>query len=211
MIVNLAPTLKAVSTYVKPEDLMLQRGGWVYFTASWPDTHKWCRDKTFEVDRSLVVNYASSYIIPGGDYKDIDLSNAAGGVKLYPTGEGVLYEILLGLKPGEYLVHVYVPKDRYIYSLAESSMTPNVEDPLLKYLGALRWTDSPHNCPLIKLYAVKDMPAFILRLYALEGVDFEKVTIEWHVNKCELKEIAKTDEVVKRALHVKWHEELRGF
>jgi hypothetical protein len=211
MIVNLAPTLKAVSTTVKPEDLMLQWGGWVYFTPQWPDTYKWCKDRAFEVERSQVVHYASSYIIPGDDYKDIDLSNATAGLKLYPTDEGVLYEILMGLKRGEYLIHIYIPKDRYVHSLAEASMIPTPTDPTLKYLGAIQWSDSPHTCPLIKLYAIKDMPAFILRLYALEGVDFEKITIEWHINKTKLKEITKTDEIVKKALPIYWHEELRGF
>ncbi|MEM1524813.1 MAG: hypothetical protein QW618_01595 [Nitrososphaerales archaeon] len=213
MIVQLSPVIHRVATFAKPEDLMLTKGSWVRFTEAWPDTYKWARGKVFVVEHEpIIVPYEASYILPGNDYKDIDLSNAAGGLKLYPESEGVLYEALVGFKPGKYLVHTYIPKDKYVYSLAEASMFPNVLDPLLKYLGAKTYEDSPHTSPLLKLYFIKDMPAFIFRMYVLEGVDFEKCTIKFQINKCQLREIpSPTAEQREKALLLRYYTELTGF
>lgn len=213
MIVQLSPVLARVSTYTKPEDLLLRKGAWVRFSEQWPDTYKWAKGKVFEVEQEpIIVPYQASYILPGGDYRDVDLSNATAGLKLYPEMEGVLYEALVGFKPGEYLCHIYVPKDKYVYALGEATMWPDVTDPLRKYLGAKSWLDSPHTAPLLKLYFIKDMPAFIFRLLTLEGVDFEKVTVTFQINKCQLREIpTPTPEQVEKALLIRWYTELTGF
>ncbi|MDP3064736.1 MAG: hypothetical protein Q8O40_16270 [Chloroflexota bacterium] len=213
MITELSPLFAKVATSVKPEDLLLQKGRWVRFTDQWPDSHKWATDKLFEVEHEpLLVPYAASYILPGADYKDIDLSNATAGLKLYPEDEGVLYQITLGLKPGNYLVHTYVPVNNYIYALGDTTMYPDVTSATLKYLGAKRPADSPSTAPLWSLYVIKDAPAFILRLYVDTGVDYDKVTVEFRINKCQLKLIeSPTADQLARALRLKWHTELKGF
>jgi hypothetical protein len=140
------------------------------------------------------------------------LDNSAAGLKLYPANPGVLYQIALGLKPGNYLVHLHVPVNNYVYTLGESSMYPDVTSATLKYLGAKKPEDSPHTAPLWFLYAIKNAPAFIMRLYVDAGVDFDKVTVEFNINKCQLEEIEKpTPEQLDKALLLRWYEEYRGF
>jgi len=212
MITQLSPLLHRVATYVKPEELLLQKGAWVRFSNAWPDTWKWATGKSFVVkEEPIVVPYAASYVLPGNDYKDIDLSNATDGLKLYPENESVLYQCALGFKPGEYLVHIYVPKDRYVYALGESSMYPDVADAARKYLGAKTPLDSPHTSPLLYFYFIKDMNAFYLRLYVSEGVDFEKCSVVFQINKCQLKEIELTPEQLEKALLIRYYTELTGY
>jgi len=82
MITQLQQLFATVSTQVKPEDLFLQKDSLVYFTTAWPDTWKWCSGKLFRVkDEPIIVPYSASYILPSGDYKDIDLSNSAAGAQ----------------------------------------------------------------------------------------------------------------------------------
>ena len=212
MIHHISPALASVSTSVRPEDLLLKENSWVKFTKAWPDTFKWAKDKVFRVTDAVLVPAPFSYTLPGDDYKKIDLSNADGGLKLYPTDEGVLYEDALGMKPGEYIVHFYVPTGKYVYHLADDTQIPDVTNVSYRYLGARAWRDSPHTCPLMKLYFIKDMSAFILYLYVLKGVDFDKVSIIHYVNKCKLEEIpSPTSEQRDRALTMKWYTELTGW
>ena len=133
MITQLSALLHRAATSVEPEKLLLtsKPPSWVHFSQAWPDTHKWARGKYFKVIRTQLVNYPASYILPGDDYADVDLSNAAAGIKLYPTSEGVLYEIALGMKPGDYLLHIFIPKDRYIHSLADPSTYSKDKDVIL--------------------------------------------------------------------------------
>ena len=213
MITQLSPLLHSVSTQVKSEDLLLQKGAWCYFSPQWPGTWKWCSGKFFEVsEEPILVTYPVSYILPASDYKDLDLSNSASGLKLYPEDEGVLYQAAVGFKPGDYMTHVYLPKDKYVYALAESTMYPDVTDASKKYLGPKWPSDSPHTSPLLFLYFIKDGPAVYLRPYVLESVTFEKATVEFHVNKCKLSEIANpTEEMIRRALRISYYTELTGF
>jgi len=213
MITELSPLFSRVSTFVTPKDILLQKGSWVRFSNAWPDTHKWARGRVFVVEQEpIIVPYAASYKIPGSDYKDIDLSNATGGLLLYPENEGILYQTSIGLKPGQYVIHTYVPTGKYVYALGESSMYPDVTSATLKYLGAKKYEDSPYENPLWYLYFIKDMAAFILRLLVLEGIDYEKVTIEFKVNKCQIKEIeTPTVEQMEKALLLRYHLEFGGF
>lgn len=212
MIVSLSPSLARTSTYLKLQDFLLVEGSWVKFTNNWPDTYEWAKGNCFEVIEAQLVKYPDSYILPGGDYKDVDLSNADSGIKLYPADENVLYEIALGLKPGDYFIILYVPKDLYVHALGEKSMYPIITDADKKYLGAKYPEDSPHTSPLIKLYAIKDGPAWYIRQYVDGGVDFDKVSIEYNVNKCKLKLIpAPTEQQLREALEIDWHTEIRGF
>ena len=213
MITQLPQLYNRVSIETRPQDILLQKESWVYFSPAWPGTHKWASGKLFEVsEEPIVVSYPVSYILPGDDYKDVDLSNSTAGLKLYPESEGVLYQALVGIKPGDFLVHIYVPKDKYVYALGESSMYPDVTDASKKYLGAKTYADSPYNAPMLQLYFIKDMPAFYFRFYVLEGVDFEKCTVIFQINKCKLTEIEEPDEdMIKKATRIDYYTELSGF
>lgn len=213
MITSLSPLYSKVSTYAKPEDILLQKGGWVRFTDQWPDTYKWARGNTFAViQEPIIVSYAVTRTAPAGDYCDIDLSNSTAGLKLYPASQNILYQMAVGLKPGNYLVQTYIPSAKYVYDLGDSSMFPDVASATLMYLGAKQYRDSPYETPLWYLYSIKDMAAFILRLLVLGGVDFEKMTLEFKINKCQLSQIiAPTPEQIDKALLLRWYTELTGF
>jgi hypothetical protein len=215
MLSNLSPLLARVNTYVKPEDLLLQKGSWVNFSNLF--TQPWAKGNLFEVaEEPVLVRYARSYTLPASDWKDLDLSNATNGLNLYPGDEDVLYQIAIGFKPGEYLTHVYIPKDKPIYRLGESSMYPvtdsgSTDYATLKYLGAYNPGDSPYDSPLLFLYAIKDVTAFYLRPLILEGVDYDKVTIGFYINKCKLKEIEKpSKEQLERAKRIEYYTEMTG-
>lgn len=214
MITELSALLSRVSTEVKPEDLLLTKKSWVYFSEKWPDTWRWAKGKLFEVsDEPILVRYPKSYILPGSDYKNLDLSNATAGLKLYPEDQGVLYQCGLGFKPGDYITNIYVPStSKYVYQLGESTMFPDVTDSDKRYLGAKTPEDSPASGPLVFLYFIKDGPPFYLQPYVLESVTFEKATIEFNINKCRLTEIPNPDEeMVRKALRVSYFTELTGF
>lgn len=213
MISQLSPALSRVSIEARPQDLFLQKESWVYFSPAWPDTWKWAKGKLFRVrEEPIIVPYAVSKILPASDYCDIDLSNSTAGLKLYPEDEGVLYETALGFKSGNYIIHIYVPKDKYVYHLGESSMYPDVTDADKKYLGAKRPSDSPAGSPLLFLYFIKDAPSFYLRLYVLDAPDFEKVSIEFNINKLRLEEIpSPTEEQIKKAKRIEYYTNLVGY
>lgn len=213
MITELSPLLHRVSTQVRPEDLLLQKGAWVYFSPKWPGTWDWCSGKLFEVsEEPVVVPYAASYTLPGGDYKKVDLSNSTAGLKLYPEEQGVLYECAVGFKPGDYVTHIYVPAEKYVFHLGESTMYPDVTDAARLYLGAKRPGDSPHTAPTLRLYFIKNAPAVYLWPYVLGSVTYEKVTIEFSLNKCKLTQVAgSAEEMIKRAKKIAYYSELVGY
>ena len=215
MLSNLSPLLANVSTTIKPEDLLLSQGSWIRFS----ERHKksWCRGKLFEVvEEPILVNYPVSYTLPGDDYKDLDLSNSTSGLKLYPEDEFVLYQIGVGLKVGDYIVHVYIPGvESYIYRLDEQTIYPDITSATLKYLGAFDPESSPFNAPLLYMYVFKDVDAFFLRPYILEGCDFEKVTIGFRINKCKLRELTEFTEeeynlMMKKSFFIPYYEEFKG-
>jgi len=213
MITELSQLFHRVGVSSKPEDLLLQKGSWVRFTPEWPDTYKWVRGNTFIVsEEPILVPYPVDYILPESDYQDIDLSNATGGLRLYPESEGILYETTVGLKEGNYLLHTYVPVNKYVYYLAYPTMYPDVTDAALRYLGAKTYNDSPYESPLWKLYFIKNMPAFILRLYVLSGEDFVKVMLSFNINKCQLTKIENpTVEQQEKALLIRYYTQFAGF
>lgn len=214
MITQLSPLMSRVATQTQPKDLMLQKGSWVYFTPAWPDAVKWARGKLFEVaEEPIFVRYAASYIIPGGDYKNIDLSNATAGLRLYPEDEGVLYECALGFKPGSYITQIYIPSaGKYIFAVRESTMIPDPTDGDKRYLGAFNPEDSPHTGPLLFLHFIKDAPSVILQPYVLEDVTWDKVTFEFGINKCRLKEVpGASEERVQKARRIAYYTELTGY
>lgn len=177
----------------------------LHFTPRWPGTHDWASGKYFKIKKTAVTHFAKSYTIPGAnDYKEIDLSNSTAGIKLYPDSKGNVHEILLGFKPGNYIWQVDVPNNKSLTKLPESSMIPSKTDADLIYLNAWNPEDSPHTNPTQKFWAVKDMPAIVIRLIALAGNDFERCTMDIRVAEHELEELASKPDV---ATPIFWHEE----
>ncbi|GAI38217.1 unnamed protein product, partial [marine sediment metagenome] len=110
----------------------------LYFSEAFPDAHKWAKGKYFEIKESVLVSYDKGYILPENDYKNLDLSNATADLKLYPESEGVVYEALIGLKPGNYQVGLYIPGvNDYLLALGDTSSYPDLTDDERKYLAAI--------------------------------------------------------------------------
>jgi len=130
------------------------------------------------------VTYPLTRILKEGYYQDINLSNDDTGEKLYPDVAENLYEVLIGFKPGNFFCHVYFPADYPVYRLDYPTMYPEISSDTLKYLGAIKPSDSPVENPTFKLYLVYKLKPVILRLYADDGVGYEKCTMEVTVNRC---------------------------
>jgi len=226
MIVETSPAFASVATSVRPEDLLLRQNSWVKFTGAWPDNHDWATDrvldqithkttrigKVFTVTQAVLVPVPYSYLLPGSDYKKLDLSNSSSGLKLYPEDELVIYEIAVGMKKGDYILHIYIPTNKYVFALADSTMSPDVTDDDYRFVGARQPSDSPADHPLLKMYAIKDMAAFQLWLYALKSVAYEQATLQFYVNKCRLSEILNPlPEQRQKAMTIEYFTEMTGF
>ncbi len=191
---------------------LIQEGYLVTFTDAWPSTLVHVKGKTFRVEAANQVPHSIGYVIPTGDYRDIDLSNGSGTFQesFYPTRTQSLFEVSLGLRPGNYVVHFYIPATRHIHGLEFAGMTPDVSSSTLVYLGARKPEDSPAEDPRIKFYLVMDLAPLILRTYVLPGVDYEKVVFDYTINKCDLRQIDQpTEDQKKRAKVIRYYEELR--
>jgi len=188
---------------------LLQEGYYVRFTDQWPLTLPHVKGKFFQVEKTNQVPYDITRIIPGGNYTDIDLSNATGGENIYPENTKTLYETILGFKPGNYLVHFYIPAGEYVHRLEQAGMVPNVASATLRYLGARKPEDSPYDDKRIFMYSVKDLEPLILRLLVDNGVLWEKMVLGIVVNKCYLKQITPTAEQLARAKKIDYYTELR--
>jgi len=57
---------------------MLEEGYLVYFPTTWPSTYNNVRGQMFQVSVAKQMPYDIPYIIPGGDYRDVDFSNGGG-------------------------------------------------------------------------------------------------------------------------------------
>jgi len=198
-----------LATVSPPISRLLQEGFYVRFTDQWPLTLPHVKGKTFQVERTNQVPYDITRIIPGGNYCDIDMSNATGGENIYPENTKTLYETILGFKPGNYLVHFYIPAGEYVHRLEQAGMVPNVTSATLRYLGARKPEDSPYDDKRIFMYSVKDLEPLILRVLVDNGVLWEKIIFGLVVNKCYLKEITPTAEQFARALKIDYYSELR--
>jgi len=190
----------------------LQEGYLVTFSSDWPSTHVAIREKTFRIDAVNQVPYDLSYIIPTGDFRDVDFANGSGTFKenIYPENQNSLFEVLLGFKPGNFLSHWYIPAGKSVHNLEYAQMYPDLTNAKRKYLGARQPKDSPYDDPRIKLYFVKDLAPMIMRLYVLPGVDFEKVVTGLTVNKCQMREITiPTEDQKLKAKVIRYYDYLR--
>lgn len=192
---------------------LLQDDYFIRFSDAWPGTLPAVMGKFFQIEKTNQVNYDLNYIIPSGDFRDVDLSNAAGGENIYPEETKTLYEVALGFKPGNYLVHFFIPAGLELSRLEQASMTPNVASATLRYLGAIKPEDSPYDDKRIFLYFVKDVEPVILRTFvdgALVPIVHEKCVFGLTVNKCYLRQItAPTQDQRRVAKTIQYFTELR--
>ncbi len=198
-----------LATVSPPVPKLLQEGYYVRFTEQWPSTLPAVKGKFFQIEKTNQVPYDITRIIPGGNYCDVDMSNSAGGENIYPENTKTLYQTILGFKPGNYLVYLYIPAGEFVNRLEQAGMVPNVASATLRYLGALKPVDSPYDDKRIFMYSVKDLEPLILRLFVDNGVAFEKIVLGLVVNKCYLKQITPTAEQLARALKIDYYTELR--
>lgn len=215
MISQLSPAFAKVSVQTKPEDLFLKKGSWVQFSKEWPQEQNWASGKLFSViNDPLVVTFPMSYVVPGQDYVDVNLANLPTAftktvLNLYPAKQGVLYQAGIGIKEGDFFLQVGIPAaQQYVYRLGQSFMYPLITDANLKYLGQKTYKDSPYDTPLLFFYFVNNQPYFFLRIYALEGKDFEKCSIVFYINKCDLGPFSGGPGDAAKALLVPYYTEL---
>ena len=198
-----------LATVSPPVPKILQEGYFVKFTDAWPETLGF-KGKFYQIERTNQVPYDITRIIPGGNYCDVDMSNATGGESIYPESTKTLYETLLGFHLGNYLVHFYIPAGEYMHRLEQAGMVPNVASATLRYLGARKPEDSPYDDKRIFSYSVKDLEPLFLRVLVDSGIDFEKCVLGLLVNKCYLKHIAApTAEHLRLAKVIPYYSELR--
>lgn len=189
---------------------LLQEGYFVRFTDQWPDTLPYVQNNFFKISRTNQVPYDLSYILPSNDFRDVDLSNNAGGEFIYPENTKTLYQVALGFKPGNYLVHFYIPAGEFVHRLEQPGMVPDVTHATRRYLGARKPEDSPYDDKRIFLYFVKDLEPMILRVFVDTGIDFEKCVLGLTVNKCYMVAMpSPTADQLAKAKVIQYYTELR--
>jgi hypothetical protein len=214
MITDLSPLLHKTTPLVRSDELQLQKGSWVKFSPLWPDDQKtgWASGNTFVVSQdTILVDYPWSGNIVNQDYAVLDLTNQTnptipgvphptaaqmGTLQMYPTNPCILYQISVGMKRGKNFVQLQIPRGTVpIYQLGSSAITPNIADPVYRYLGAKYPKDSPVDSPTWFLYSILNAPQIVLLVF-MDGGDTEaggvlygKATIDFKVNKATLSEI----------------------
>lgn len=167
----------------------------LYFTSKWPtgDT-KWVSGQYLQIVDTVLVPYYLGYKLPsaGGDYKSLDLHNVTGSsTSLYPSGDGIVYETLIGMKPGAYSLSLFIPDaQHYLMALGYSEMYPNNPGiAATSFMSVFRPKDSPIESPLIKIWSIYNMAPWILRLTPDTGVDYEKPVLCFQVAKHKVKTV----------------------
>jgi len=193
---------------IKPAVKVVLPNWWLRFSGAFPDTLDHVKGKTFRILKQQQVKYELSWIINEACYKDVTLSNEDAGEKLYPDVADNLYEVIIGFKPGNYFCHVYFPADYPLYRLDYPDMSPLISNASLKYLGAIRPENSPVDNPIFKLYLVYKLKPVILRLYADDSVDYEKIGLEFTINRCLMQQGVPPPEVKPKPIQyldeIKW-------
>lgn len=182
--------LRPTETYagVTPRPKVLLQNHWVRISDKFPDGLCHVRGKTMRVDQTVQVTWPVSKIIKEGCYIDLNLSNDSDQELLYPNDSQNMYEVLIGLQPGNYYMIPYFPSSQPIWRLDEPTMVPTMTHSLLKYLGRVRPEESPAANPVFKLYLFYKLKPIILRVIADDGVDYVKCRLEFLVNRCKITE-----------------------
>ena len=119
-MLELRPTPEATVSPGTPK--LLQKGYYVRFTDQWPGTLPYVQNKFFQISKTTQVPYDLTYILPSDNYRDVDLSNDAGGENLYPENTKTLYEVALGFKPGNYMTQFFIPTGEVMNRLEQEGM-----------------------------------------------------------------------------------------
>ena len=218
MISDLSPLLHHATPAVRSEDLQLQKGSWVKGSTLFPDDQKtgWFSGKYFVVAQdTLLVDYPVSANILNQDFVVLDLTNQTnptipgvphptaaqlGTLQMYPINPYIIYQISIGMKKGDYFVQLQIPRGTVpIYQMGSSAITPNITDPVYRYLGAKYPKDSPVDSPTWFLYAIMNAPQIAMLVFMdggdtmVAGALYGKATINFRVNKCVLRQITLGD------------------
>lgn len=188
----------------------------LYFTDKWPGTtEQWLSGKYFQINQTAIVEYPyGSAGLPGDDYEWFDMENAnyapSGftALSLYPNSANIAYEILIGMKPGNYQAALYIPgTSDYLLALGYPSQHPDITSSTLKYLGSFRPEDSPWENPQIKVWTVYQMTTLLLQIYADNGQDYEKPILKFTVAKHRLSALQQPPAVYDT---IRYYTEFRG-
>jgi len=191
---------------------LLQEGYLVHFPGDWPSTFTQIREKYFRIMATVPVPYDLSYIIPTGDYRDVDFSNGSGTFQesIYPEKFETLEEILVGFKPGNFVSIWEIPAGKTVDNLEYASMYNEITDAKRLFLGSHQPKDSPYDDPRIKMYLVKDLAPLIMKLYVLAGVDYEKIVLGLTINKCLMEEVKSPSDADKlKSKVIRYYDYLR--
>lgn len=203
MIKDYSPILAKAAISIKPEDILARKGSWFKFSSKWPkgSYYDWATGGVFKVSSDpILTKYPISRVLYSQDYVYLDISNqvppgtvgATFSLQMYPADTMVIYQIVVGMRKGNYFVQLFIPKSIYVYNLGSNSIYPDITNSTYRYLGAKRPEDSPADAPLWTLYAISQQPAFIIAPYVDQGINFEKASLEFNINKCQLTAINET-------------------
>jgi hypothetical protein len=179
-------------------------GDLITFSDAWPAASKLgiSPGVIYRVKWHQEVPYDLHYIIAPNDWKDVDISDPTSyspapntPEALYPYGtKNTIYQILIGLKPFNGMLHLYMPENQWILGLEYTKMYASndaMSDPKRKYIGSIKWHDSPYYDPRLKIVTVYNMLPFYLR-FLIDLGDWEKVIAALIINHCQLEDVTNT-------------------
>ena len=168
--------------------------------------------KYFRIANPQQIKFERYFIIPDADYVDVTLNNSASGSEnIYPYQMDELNEVLIGIKADDTLVYPIMPSpDRYVQQLSYTGMIPSVTNTTKRYLGCLTETDTPFDEMKFRVCFVKDEVPMVLRLYVDSAEAYEKIRIQFLVNRCTLKDLeVPTDTQKSRARKILRYSEIK--
>ncbi|MCD6407235.1 hypothetical protein J7L81_05135 [Candidatus Aerophobetes bacterium] len=176
---------------------LVNTGMYVYFKGGWGETGK--GEKVYRVRSVQRFSRYASKIIKRWSYDDFDLSNASGGLGMYPENMLSMYELAIGMK-GDTLLYVRLPSTRYFNMLEKSGFEPAEDLSENKYVGPYTKADIPFdaNPPVLRIVTVKNLDTIVLRAYA-DSFEDEKTVLRFVVNRCRLEEIKDADAIKAKA------------
>lgn len=210
---NFAGLTRATQFEIALKPKLLEEGAILQFSDAWPPAqHLSVSGKTFKVQGVNAVPHILSYVLPGGDYRDVNLSSGTDLFQenIYPERTRSLFEVSLGLSKGDWLLQLLIPESRpHLVGLEYAAMRPNVDDSQLRFLGTLKPESSPREDPTIRLFFVKNLSGLILRLYVLDSVDWEKIILSILVNRVNMVPIMPSGAEERKAEKLSYYTELR--
>lgn len=177
-----------IKLFTKTPDLLLPRQ-YVKFTGK-DFTDEIKEGDMFKVVRTQQVSYEQSFILPPGDFTQIDLSSeSATSLGLYPMSTDTLYEILVGIKASEDIItYIQVPAGKYFARLEKPELFPNPLTPQLRYIGHIDESKTPYKEPKLRIHTVKDLEPVVFQLYN-DGSRYGKIVYTFLVNRCQIERI----------------------